>query len=57
MIEQYFRQTTGLDHLDAHFHPDRGLYPVSSFHPDSGVSQGGGDSGLSQGGTDKWSLS
>ena len=22
-------QTTGLDHLRAHFHPDRGLYPDS----------------------------
>ena len=29
-----------------HANPDRGLYPDSSFHPDSGLSQGGTDSGL-----------
>ena len=39
-------QTTGLDHLRAHFHFDRGLYPDSGFRLDSGLSQGGTDSGL-----------
>ena len=42
-------QTTGLDHLRAHFHSDSALYPDSSFHPDSSFQS---DSGLSQGGTD-----
>ena len=39
-------QTTGLDHLRAHFQSDSALYPDSSFQSDSGLSQGGTDSGL-----------
>ena len=37
-------QTSGLNHLLAHFHFDWGLYPDGCFHPDSGLSQGGTDS-------------
>ena len=35
--------STGLNHMHARFHFDRGIYPDSGFHPDSGLSQGGTD--------------
>ena len=34
------------NYVHAHFHSDSVLYPDSSFHSDSGLSQGGTDSGL-----------